>query len=59
MISEEDKKIIREKFEKEKELVEKYKVDKIPATLIFGEREYKIRFFGIPLAMNFLHCLKI
>jgi len=35
-------------FEKERELAERYKVDKIPATLIFGKEEYKVRFFGIP-----------
>jgi len=40
-------------FEKEKELVEKYRINKIPATLIFGEKEYKIRFFGIPSGYEF------
>ncbi len=40
-------------FEKEKELVEKHRIDKIPATLIFGEKEYKIRFFGIPSGYEF------
>lgn len=40
-------------FEKEKELVEKYRINKIPATLIFGENEYKIRFFGIPSGYEF------
>ena len=40
-------------FEKEKDLVAKYKIDKIPATLIFGKREYKIRFFGIPSGYEF------
>jgi len=40
-------------FEKERELVEKYRIDKIPATLIFGEKEYKIRFFGIPSGYEF------
>ena len=40
-------------FEKEREMVEKYRIDKIPATLIFGEKEYKIRFFGIPSGYEF------
>ena len=40
-------------FDKEKELAEKYGVDKIPATLIFGEKEYGIRFFGIPSGYEF------
>ena len=40
-------------FDKEKELAERYGVDKIPATLIFGEKEYGIRFFGIPSGYEF------
>ncbi len=40
-------------FDKEKEIAEKYGVDKIPATLIFGEKEYGIRFFGIPSGYEF------
>jgi len=40
-------------FDKEKELASKYDVDKIPATLIFGEKEYGIRFFGIPSGYEF------
>ncbi|MCD6473597.1 MAG: thioredoxin family protein [Thermoplasmata archaeon] len=46
-------KLEQHEFEKEKELVEKYKINKIPATLIFGEKEYKIRFFGIPSGYEF------
>ncbi len=40
-------------FDKEKEVAEKYGVDKIPATLIFGKKEYGIRFFGIPSGYEF------
>jgi len=40
-------------FNKEKELAEKYGVDKIPATLIFGKKEYGVRFFGIPSGYEF------
>ena len=40
-------------FVKERDLVAKYKIDKIPATLIFGKKDYKIRFFGIPSGYEF------
>ena len=40
-------------FDKEKEVAEKYGVDKIPATLIFGKKEYGTRFFGIPSGYEF------
>ncbi|MEM2583824.1 MAG: thioredoxin family protein [Candidatus Thermoplasmatota archaeon] len=40
-------------FNKEREIAEKYKIDKIPATLLFGEKEYGIRFFGIPSGYEF------
>ena len=40
-------------FDKEKGVAEKYGVDKIPATLIFGKKEYGIRFFGIPSGYEF------
>jgi glutaredoxin-like protein len=40
-------------FDKEKEIAKKYGVDKIPATLIFGKKEYGIRFFGIPSGYEF------
>lgn len=35
-------------FERDYEKARRLKVDKIPATLIFGAREYGVRFFGIP-----------
>ena len=35
-------------FRSDKELAEKLGVDKIPALLVSGEREYGVRFFGIP-----------
>lgn len=42
-------------FYGEKELAEKYGVDKIPATLLFAEREEtaRVRFFGIPSGYEF------
>ncbi|MCD6313051.1 MAG: thioredoxin family protein [Thaumarchaeota archaeon] len=40
-------------FQSDKELAEKLGVDKIPALLVFGEREYGVRFFGIPSGYEF------
>jgi len=40
-------------FEKDKDRAERWKVDKIPATLIFGEKEYGIRYFGVPSGYEF------
>ncbi|RMD96014.1 MAG: glutaredoxin [Calditrichaeota bacterium] len=40
-------------FIKDKELAEKYHVDKIPATVIEGEKDYGIRFYGIPSGYEF------
>jgi glutaredoxin-like protein len=36
-----------------KELAEKYGVDKIPATVLIGEKDYGIRFFGVPAGYEF------
>jgi len=33
-------------FDKDRELVKRYKIDKVPATVIAGQKEYGIRFFG-------------
>ncbi len=35
-------------FSKDKNEVEKYKIDKTPAIVIEGEKDYGIRFYGIP-----------
>lgn len=35
-------------FQTDKEQVQKYKIDKIPATVILGEKDYGIRYYGIP-----------
>ncbi|HEC82409.1 MAG TPA: glutaredoxin [Thermoplasmatales archaeon] len=40
-------------FDKEKNLAEKYDVDKIPAIIITGKKNYGIRFFGIPSGYEF------
>ncbi len=38
--------------------VQEYKVDKIPATIIEGTKEYGIRFFGIPSGYEFTSLLE-
>ena len=40
-------------FKKDSEMVEKYNIDKIPATVIEGKKDYGIRFFGIPAGYEF------
>ncbi len=40
-------------FVKDKEQAEKYKVDKIPALVLLGDRDYGIRFYGIPAGYEF------
>ncbi len=37
----------------EKELAATYKVDKVPAILIHGEKEYGLRFFGLPAGYEY------
>ncbi len=41
-------------FVADKDEVEKYKIDKIPATVIEGEKDYGIRFYGIPAGYEFV-----
>jgi len=41
-------------FEKDAKLAEKWGVDKIPALLLHGEREYNVRFFGLPAGYEFI-----
>jgi glutaredoxin-like protein len=40
-------------FVKDKSEVEKYEVDKIPAIVVQGERDYGIRFYGVPAGYEF------
>jgi alkyl hydroperoxide reductase subunit AhpF len=40
-------------FVTDKEAVRKYSIDKIPATVVEGEKDYGIRFFGIPTGYEF------
>ena len=45
-------------FVNDKEQVEKYKIDKIPATVIEGQRDYGIRYYGIPSGYEFSSVLE-
>ena len=40
-------------FVNDKDVVEKYKIDKIPAIAVVGEKDYGIRYFGIPAGYEF------
>ncbi|RMG27296.1 MAG: glutaredoxin, partial [Methanobacteriota archaeon] len=40
-------------FVNDKEVAEKYGIDKIPATIIMGDKDYGIRFYGIPSGYEF------
>jgi len=40
-------------FVKDADRVKQYGIDKIPATVILGERDYGIRFYGIPAGYEF------
>jgi len=40
-------------FVAEADLAKKYGVDKIPATILLGDRDYGIRFYGVPAGYEF------
>jgi len=40
-------------FVKDAEIANKYNIDKIPATIILGERDYGIRYYGVPAGYEF------
>jgi len=45
-------------FITDKEPTEKYKIEQIPATVIMGEKDYGIRFYGIPSGYEFVTMLE-
>ncbi|MFQ5811891.1 MAG: thioredoxin family protein [Anaerolineae bacterium] len=45
-------------FALDKEVVERYKVDKIPAIAVEGEKDYGVRFYGIPAGYEFTSLLQ-
>ncbi len=40
-------------FVKDTDLAKKYGIDKIPATILLGDRDYGIRFYGVPTGYEF------
>jgi len=40
-------------FVAEADLAKRYKVDKIPATILSGDKDYGIRFYGVPAGYEF------
>ena len=40
-------------FVADKDLAERYGVDKIPATVLVGDKDYGIRFYGVPAGYEF------
>jgi glutaredoxin-like protein len=40
-------------FVKEADLAKSYGLDKIPATILLGDRDYGIRFYGVPAGYEF------
>jgi glutaredoxin-like protein len=45
-------------FQVDKEVAEKYKIDKIPATVLEGKKDYGIRYYGIPSGYEFSSLLE-
>ena len=41
-------------FALDKEVVERYGVDKIPAIVVEGEKDYGVRFYGVPAGYEFI-----
>jgi glutaredoxin-like protein len=45
-------------FVLDKEVVERYRVDKIPAIVVEGEKDYGVRFYGVPAGYEFTSLLE-
>ena len=45
-------------FVNDKEKVQEFNIDKIPATIVMGEKDYGIRFYGIPAGYEFASLLE-
>ncbi len=44
-------------FALDKEMVERYGVDKIPAIVVEGEKDYGVRFYGVPAGYEFTNLI--
>ncbi len=40
-------------FQQDKETVEKYRIERVPALVVEGEKDYGVRFYGIPAGYEF------
>jgi glutaredoxin-like protein len=45
-------------FQLDREQVQAFAIDKIPAAVIMGEKDYGIRFYGVPLGYEFANLLE-
>jgi len=45
-------------FALDKEAVQRYNVDKIPAIVVEGEKDYGVRFYGVPFGYEFASLLE-
>ena len=45
-------------FQIDQEIAEKYRIDKIPATIIEGKKDYGVRYYGIPSGYEFSSLLE-
>lgn len=45
-------------FVKDEQKVEEYKIDKIPAVVVEGEKDYGVRFYGIPMGYEFMSLIE-
>ena len=45
-------------FVKDQEAVERYHIDKIPAIAVEGEKDYGVRFYGVPFGYEFSSLLE-
>jgi glutaredoxin-like protein len=45
-------------FALDKEAVQRYDVDKIPAIVVEGEKDYGVRFYGVPFGYEFVSLLE-
>jgi glutaredoxin-like protein len=45
-------------FVRDKTVVERYRIDRIPATVLLGEKDSRVRFFGIPSGYEFISLLE-
>lgn len=46
-------------FTLDKEVVERYGVDKIPAIVVEGEKDYGVRFYGVPAGYEFTTLIEV